>query len=182
MVVVLLAEGFEEIEALTPADLLRRAGLSVIMAGVGGKEITGSHGIKVTADAPAEKIAPETIDALVLPGGLKGTMNLEASQTVQCLIDSCVSHGKILAAICAAPSILAHKGLLKGKNATAFPNFQKDLLEGGAVLSEEYVCKDGQFVTARGMGVSTQFGLKLCEILVSPEKAKELQDTIQWKA
>ena len=89
--------------------------------------------------------------------------------------------GKLVAAICAAPSILAHKGLLAGKNATAFPSFQKDLTEGGAVLSSAYVVRDGQFLTARGMGVSTQFGLALTAALVSPEKAAAIQDGIQWQ-
>ena len=85
-----------------------------------------------------------------------------------------------MAAICAAPSILAHKGLLRGREATAFPSFQKDVEEGGGRLSAEPVVRDGQFVTARGMGVSTQFGLKLAEILASPEKAAEIRASIQW--
>ncbi|MFQ6828546.1 MAG: DJ-1/PfpI family protein, partial [Acutalibacter sp.] len=117
-----------------------------------------------------------------LPGGLPGTHNLEASPAVQRCIDSCVAQGKLVAAICAAPSILAHKGLLAGKNATAFPSFQKDLQEGGALLSESYVVRDGQFLTARGMGVATQFGLALVEALVSPEKAADIRASIQWEA
>ena len=87
-----------------------------------------------------------------------------------------------MAAICAAPSILAHKGLLKGREATAFPSFQKDLEEGGARLSGGYVCRDGQILTARDMGVSTQFGLELISALVSPEKAAEIKASIQWEA
>lgn len=182
MVILLFAEGFEESEALVPADLLRRAKVEVLLTGVGGKRITGSHGITVEMDAEASELDPEQADAVILPGGLPGTTNLEASEPVQKLIDSCVRREKLVAAICAAPSLLAHKGLLKGKNATAFPNFQKDLLEGGAVLSESYVCQDGQFVTARGMGVATQFGLKLCELLASPQKAAEIKASIQWEA
>ncbi len=118
----------------------------------------------------------------MLPGGLPGTHNLEASPAVQACIDGCVKAGKLVSAICAAPSVLAHKGLLKGKNATAFPNFQKDLEEGGACLSESYVVRDGQFLTGRGMGVATQFGLALVEALVSPEKASEIRASIQWEA
>lgn len=182
MVIVLFAEGFEEVEALAPVDLLRRAGLQVVMAGVGGREITGSHGIRTVMDKTVDEVKPEETDALVLPGGLPGTLHLEASPAVQALIDSCAARGKIVGAICAAPSILAHKGLLKGRSATAFPNFQKDLEEGGALLSEEYVCRDGNFITARGMGVATQFGLKLAEVLVSPEKAAEIRAGIQWEA
>lgn len=179
MVVILLAEGFEEIEALTPVDILRRAGLTVKTAGVGGREITGSHGIRVAADMTVREIEPRELTALVLPGGLPGTRNLENSETVQGLIDHCVEQGKLVGAICAAPSILAHKGLLKGRAATAFPDFQQDLVNGGARLSESYVCRDGQFVTARGMGVSAPFGLKLAEILASPEKATAIRAGIQ---
>ncbi len=181
MVVILFAAGFEETEALTPADILRRAGVSVVLAGVGGKKITGSHGITVETDREISELDPAEAEAVVLPGGLPGTTNLEASEAVQRLVDSCVERGKLVAAICAAPSILAHKGLLNGREATAFPNFQKDLTDGGAELSESYVCQDSQFVTARGMGVATQFGLKLAEILVSKEKAAEIRTSIQWE-
>lgn len=181
MVVVFLADGFEEVEALAPVDLMRRAGLKVVLAGVTGMEVTGSHGIKVAADVAAKEVDLSQVEAMMLPGGLPGTLNLEKSKTVQACIDACVKEGKLVSAICAAPSILAHKGLLKGKKATAFPSFQKDLEEGGALLSDEYVCRDGQFLTGRGMGVATQFGLALVKALVSEEKAQELRDSIQWE-
>lgn len=181
MVVVFLADGFEEVEALAPVDIMRRGGLEVVMAGVTGMEVTGSHGIKVTADLAAEDVDSSKLEAMVLPGGLPGTLNLEKSPVVQGCIDNCVKDGKLVAAICAAPSILAHKGLLQGKNATAFPNFQKDLTEGGATLSSAYICRDGQFLTGRGMGVATQFGLALVEALVSKEKAEEIRASIQWE-
>lgn len=181
MVVVFLAEGFEEVEALAPVDIMRRAGLEVVMAGVTGMEVTGSHGIKVAADMAAKDVDVSKLDGMVLPGGLPGTLNLEQSQAVQSCLDRCVEEGKLVAAICAAPSILAHKGLLKGRKATAFPNFQKDLTEGGAALAEEYVCRDGQFLTARGMGVATQFGLALVAAFVSQEKAEEIRSSIQWE-
>ena len=182
MVVVFLAEGFEEVEALAPVDVMRRAGLAVKLAGVTGREVTGSHGICVQTDMDAQEVDATLLEAMVLPGGLPGTHNLEASPAVQRCIDSCVAQGKLVAAICAAPSILTHKGLLAGKNATAFPSFQKDLQEGGALLSESYVVRDGQFLTARGMGVATQFGLALVEALVSPEKAADIRASIQWEA
>lgn len=182
MVVVFLAEGFEEVEALAPVDVMRRAGLAVKLVGVTGREVTGSHGICVQTDMDAQEVDATLLEAMVLPGGLPGTHNLEASPAVQRCIDSCVAQGKLVASICAAPSILAHKGLLAGKNATAFPSFQKDLQEGGALLSESYVVRDGQFLTARGMGVATQFGLALAEALVSPEKAADIRASIQWEA
>ena len=181
MVVVFLANGFEEVEALAPVDVMRRAGLTVKTAGVTGMEVTGSHGITVKADLAAEDVDPSQVEAMVLPGGLPGTPNLEASSAVQACLDACVQGGKLVAAICAAPSILAHKGLLQGKTAISFPSFQKDLTEGGATLSQAYVCRDGQFLTGRGMGVATQFGLALVEALVSPEKAAEIRSSIQWE-
>ena len=150
MVYVFLAEGFEEIEALTPVDLMRRAGLEVGLAGVGGLEITGSHGISVKADLLAEEADMAQAEAIVLPGGMPGTLNLEHSSAVQESIDNCVGKGVLVAAICAAPSILGHKGLLQGKKATAFPKFQQEL--EGAVLSADYVCQDGNILTARGNG------------------------------
>ncbi len=182
MIAILFAEGFEEVEGLAPVDVLRRAGAETVLVGVGGREIAGSHGIKAAMDAEISELDPESVDALVLPGGLPGTTNLENSPAVQALLDSCVRRGKIVGAICAAPSILAHRGLLKGREATAFPKFQKDLTEGGAKLSESYVCQDGNFITARGMGVAVQFGLKLAEVLVSREQAEEIKASIQWEA
>ena len=173
MVVVFLAEGFEEVEALAPVDVMRRAGLAVKLAGVTGREVTGSHGICVQTDMDAQEVDATLLEAMVLPGGLPGTHNLEATPAVQRCIDSCVAQGKLVAAICAAPSILAHKGLLAGKNATAFPS---------ALLSESYVGRDGQFRTARVMGVATQFGLAVVEALVSPEKAADIRASIQWEA
>lgn len=181
MVYVFLAEGFEEIEALAPVDILRRAGVEVALAGVGGREVTGSHGITVKTDVAAEDVDRSVLEAAVLPGGMPGTRNLEASEAVQDVLDWCAGEGKLIAAICAAPSILAHKGLLSGREAIAFPKFQKDVEEGGGRLSADYVVRDGQFLTARGMGVSTQFGLRLAEALASPEKAAEIRASIQWE-
>ena len=179
MVYVFLAEGFELVEALAPVDVLRRAGVEVKLAGVTGREAAASNGVAVKTDVAAEDITRDGLDAIVLPGGLPGTLNLEKSPIVQETIDWCVKEAKLIGAICAAPSILAHKGLLKGREATSFPNFQKDLEEGGAHLSKAYVCQDGRFITGRGMGVSTEFGLKLVEALVSREKAQEIRVSIQ---
>lgn len=183
MIYVFLAEGFELVEAMAPVDILRRAGLSVALAGVGGREIVSSNGVPVKTDVTAQEAAEAAdLEAVVLPGGLPGTLNLEKSQAVQAAIDRCVKEERLVGAICAAPSILAHKGLLKGREATSFPNFQKDLEEGGATLGKGYVCRDGQFITGRGMGVSIQFGLKLVEALVSPEEAARIRTSIQWEA
>lgn len=180
MVYVLLAEGFELVEAMAPVDILRRAKVEVKTVGVTGKVVTASNGVPVTADLELSGATPASLDCLVLPGGLPGTLNLEKSPEVQALLDACVEGGKLVGAICAAPSILAHKRLLNGREATAFPSFQKDLEEGGSRLSQRFVCKDGQFITARGMGVSTQFGLKLAQALTSKETAEEIQAGIQF--
>lgn len=180
MVYVLLAEGFELVEAMAPVDILTRAKVEVKTVGVTGKAVPASNGVTVTADMEIGEAGAEGLDCVVLPGGLPGTTNLEKSPKVQGLIDFCAQNGRLLGAICAAPSILAHKGLLSGREATAFPSFQKDLREGGGRLSEKFVCKDGNFITARGMGVSTQFGLALAAELASPETAEEIKKSIQF--
>lgn len=179
MIYVFLATGFELVEALAPVDILRRAGAQVKLVGVDGPAVTASNGVTVQADLPIAQITYEGLEAVVLPGGLPGTLNLEKSPAVQAAVDHCVEKGKVVGAICAAPSILAHKGLLAGREATAFPRFQPDLEAGGARLSEKYVCQDGPFITGRGMGVSTEFGLALAAALVSPEEASRVRASIQ---
>ena len=181
MVLILFAQGFEEVEALTPVDILRRAGAEAKTAGVGGREITGSHGIPVVTDMTAEEADAADFEAIVLPGGVAGTANLEASPAVQALIDAFAAQEKLVAAICAAPSILAHKGLLKGKTATCYPTFQQALVDGGANLTQTSVVQDGHFLTAKGMGVATQFGLKLAALLAGQETADHIRASIQWE-
>lgn len=181
MVYVFLAEGFELVEAMAPVDILRRAKVEVKTVGVTGKVVAASNGVPVTADIEISEAVKDGLDCIVLPGGLPGTLNLEKSAQVQDFIDFSAGNGKLIGAICAAPSILAHKGLLQGREATAYPSFQKDLTQGGARLSESYVVSDGIFITGRGMGVSTQFGLKLAEALVGPEAANEIKSGIQFE-
>ena len=180
MVYVFLAEGFELVEAMAPVDILRRAKVEVRTVGVSGRQVAASNGVRVEADVELAQAQREGLSAIVLPGGLPGTVNLEQSAGVQGFIDYCAGAGILTAAICAAPSILAHKGLLRGREATAFPNFQKDLEEGGARLSPRFVVRDGTFITARGMGVSTQFGLALAEALASSETAAQIKASIQF--
>lgn len=178
MVYVFLADGFEEMEALAPVDILRRAGVDVRTVGVGAKVITGSHKIPVKTDITVDKIVlNDTLDMIVLPGGMPGTLNLEANPDVLAAVDYCADNNRYIAAICAAPSILGHKGLLEGRYATCFPGFEKDLKD--AMLSEEYVAVDGKYVTARGAGCCLKFGLKLAELLCSPKKAESLESNLQ---
>lgn len=183
MVYLFLANGFEEIEALCPLDLLRRAGVSVMTVGVGEKVVRGSHGIEVIADVTtfeAEKLLEKNpADMVILPGGMPGTLNLKADPIVNKFIKYVVENDKYLAAICAAPSILGELGLLRGKEAICFPGFEDKL--DGAVLSDKSVVCDGKIVTAKGMGVALDFGLALVSVLVDEEMAEQLRVSVQAK-
>ena len=180
MVYVFLADGFEDIEALAPIDILRRANVDVKTVGVTGKEVTSSHGVTVKADISVSDIKLDSdLELIVLPGGMPGTLNLEASVGAQKAIDFCAANDKYIAAICAAPSILGHKGLLKGKKATCFPGFEKDLV--GADACSGLVVIDGKFITGKGPGACIEFGLKLAEILVSADAALNIKAGMQCK-
>ncbi len=179
MILLFLANGFEEIEALATVDILRRAGLEVVTVGVGGESVIGAHGISVKADCPHTQIPAGEVQAVVLPGGLPGTTNLEACTTVQEQVDQAAEAGALLCAICAAPSILGHKGLLKGKRATCYPGYESHLY--GAQCTGESVTVDGTVITAKGAGVSAEFALAIVAALMSPEKAQELGAQMQCR-
>ena len=176
MIYLFLAEGFEEIEALAPLDLMRRAGLAVTTVGVGGTSVTGSHGITVQADIADADYRDEAPEMVILPGGMPGTLNLAASKTVQGAIEAANKTGAYLAAICAAPSILGDLGLLAGKEAICYPGFEDRLR--GARISEKRVVRDGRIVTAAGMGVAVEFGLELVSLLCGEAKATELRRSV----
>ena len=175
MIYLLLAAGFEECEALVPLDLLRRAGLSVKTVAVTAGPVTGSHGITVAADIPATG-ANEPIDLLILPGGMPGTKNLDASPHVDRLIARAQADGGHIAAICAAPMILGKRGLLRGKEAVCYPGFEEYLT--GARLSDRRVVTDGKVITAAGMGVALDFGLALVAALKGEEAANALRAAV----
>ena len=177
MVYVFLAEGFEEMEALAPIDLLRRVGVEVTTVGVGGKLIKGAHGVGFTADSDGEDLDFSDVDCVVLPGGMPGTTNLDASPMVEACLMKAAEKNALIAAICAAPSVLGHKGLLKGKKATCFPGFEEDLL--GALHTGAPVEKDGNIITARGAGVALDFALALVAELKDETAAKELRESLQ---
>ena len=180
MVYVFLANGFEEIEATAPIDVLRRAGAEVLTVGVGSDQITSAHNMKYTTDMTAEEIRLNgDLEMVVLPGGMPGTKNLENSPEVQAAIDFCAESDKWIGAICAAPSILGHKGLLAGRKCTCFPGFEKDL--AGAVVTGGTVVTDGKFITARGAGVALRFALTLTEALFGKEKATTLAVSLQFR-
>lgn len=184
MVYVFLADGFEEIEAAAPIDILRRASLevTVVKAGPGGRAARGSHGMEIAAEMREEEIDasnPKNLEMIVLPGGGAGVENLYKSKIVKEIIARCVKDGIKIGAICAAPSILARLGYLKNIRATAYPSFRNYLAEGGAILEEtKKVLTDGIFTTAAGAGVSVEFGLELAAVLAGGAEAKRIGEQI----
>lgn len=178
MMYLFLAPGFEETEALATLDVLRRAELEVYTVGVGGKVITGSHKIPVTADVMDSEIAPsDDVEGIILPGGMPGTLNLENARTVQAFLDYAWENHKIIAAICAAPSILGHKGFLRGKRAVCFPGYESQL-EGAKVLDTP-VCVDDTIITARGAGVSLEFGFEIVRYFKGIDLARHIRASMQ---
>lgn len=162
MIYVLLADGFEEIEALTPVDMLRRAGCEVRTVGIGKKTITGAHGIPVCADLVSDEATADGVRMVILPGGMPGTKHLAASAFVEETLARVSREGGYLAAICAAPTLLAKYGYLKGKRATCFPGFEKEL--SGAVYTDLPVVTDGKIVTAKDMTEALSFSVALLAI------------------
>ena len=178
MIYLFLANGFEEIEGLTALDVLRRAGEEIMTVGVGSEKIVGSHKVPVICDTTVDKIEKtDDLKAIILPGGMPGTLNLEADKTVQEYIDFANEKGALVCAICAAPSILGHKGLLSGKKAVCFPGFENSL--EGCESCCEYVVTDGKFITAKGAGVCIEFGLEIVKQLRGGELSDEIRKSIQ---
>ena len=173
--VVFFAEGTEECEALLVLDLLRRAKVEVLVASASGsREILSSHKVHITADALAEEVDYSDVDLVVLPGGIPGTPNLAANKTV-----TVAKAGKKVAAICAAPSVLAALGLLEGKNATAHAAFQ-DKLAGAHVLDTEVVV-DGNITTSYGLGGAIPFALELVRQLAGEAEADRIRSAIAYR-
>jgi len=172
-IAVHLADGFEEIEAISIIDVLRRAGLDVVTVSVTGKlEVDGAHQIKVLADKLFESVDYSDVYMIVLPGGMPGASNLNAHEGLKSQIVKFNNENRPLAAICAAPLVFGTLGILKGKQAVCYPGFEK-YLEGAEILSNPFV-ESGNVITGRGPGVAIQFALKLVEKLVSAEKAETL--------
>ncbi len=177
MIYVFLAEGFEETEAIAPIDMLRRAKQNVATVGVTGKVVTGSHGVPVNADITAEELKiGGDMEMIVLPGGMPGTLNEEASDIVQAAIDYCVENDRWIGAICAAPSILGHRGILRGKTAVCYPGFEEAL--EGAEIGTNGVVQDGRIITARGAGVAIDFGLALVGALCGTQTQAQIRASI----
>ena len=179
MVYIFLADGFEEIEALTPYDALKRAEIEVSFVGVNKLEVVGAHGIKVTADILENQVDFNKMTAVVLPGGMPGTLNLEKSQMVNQAIDYANKNNLLIGDICAAPSILGKKGLLKNKKAICYPGFENELQ--GALLSDETVVCDENIITAKGAGVNWEFSLAIIAYLKDDNTACQLAESLQCR-
>ena len=178
---VFLADGFEEIEAITPIDVLRRAGLNVQTVSVMDKQtVSGAHGIPVVADKMFANIHLEDAEMLLLPGGLPGATNLDAHQGLSDMIMTFASEGKALAAICAAPLVFGNRGLLQGKKATCYPGFESYLT--GAEYTAALVEKDDNFITAKGPGAAMDFAFAIVEKYCGVEKVNELKSGMMIKA
>ncbi len=172
-VIVLLAEGFEEIEAVTPIDFLRRGGVEVYMAGVTGSVVKGSHGISLTADGSLSN-APGDADAIVIPGGMPGAENLACSTDVLNLIESVFGKGGLVAAICASPGVvLGRLSVLNHRKATCYPGFQEHF-PSDAVYSDASVVIDDNLITGRGVGSAAAFALEILRYLSGDEAADNI--------
>jgi 4-methyl-5(b-hydroxyethyl)-thiazole monophosphate biosynthesis len=170
---VFLADGFEEIEAIAPIDIMRRAGIEVTTISVSReKEVRGAHGVLVEADRLFEEVSFSDADLLFLPGGMPGTKNLNAHDGLKQLLLKHANEGKKLAAICAAPSILGELGLLKGKEAVCFPGFEETLK--GAIVSDKKVVQSGNIITGKAAGAAIEFALKLVENLKGKSAAEQV--------
>lgn len=174
--VLFLATGFEEIEAISIVDTLRRAGVEVTIAGLQAGAIEGAHGIKVVPDTTIGEIEIEKFDSVILPGGNPGYVNLGKDQRVLDAVKTAFEVGKIVAAICAAPSVLAKVGILKGKRATIYPGMETALT--GAKHINERVVMDGKLVTSQGPGTALEFAITLVELLVGKPKAQEVKSAL----
>ena len=180
MICIFLADGFEMIETLTPCDILHRAGLDVRLVSVSGKDfVRSTHGVDIKADLALSDLDPNAIDMMILPGGMPGAKNLYESKPLLELLMRHAEAKKPIAAICAAPFILGKCGLLRGKSATCYPGFEDDLI--GAHHTPCSVVVDGNIITAKGMGVSLDFALAICELLCGKDKRDEIARAIMYE-
>lgn len=175
MTIIFLADGFEELEAISPTDILRRGGVKVLTVGVGNKTVSGSHGIRIECDITDKELENlnETIDCVILPGGMPGTLNLGKSEAVEKAVTGTLGNGGLICAICAAPSLLGRWNILDGKNAVCYPGFEDKLT--GARISTLPVVHDGNIITAIGPGAASEFGFEILTAL----KGVELCDDIK---
>ena len=175
MVYVLLGTGFEETEALTPIDLLRRAGIEVLSVGVNGKTVFGGHNIGIEADITLDELDLTNLQMLVIPGGLGGVASIRASKASMDAIAFAAENGKFVAAICAGPTILADLKITDGKNVTCYPGCEGQMGQA-KVLAGKASVRDGNVITGTSAGCAIPFGLALIEALKGPETAKAIAE------
>ena len=178
-VLVPLAQGCEELEAITITDLLTRAGIHVVTAGLDDKVVIASRGMKLVADKELDGVLNDDFDMVVLPGGLPGADHLNNDQRIQTIVKRLAANNKYTAAICAAPRVLATAGLLEGKHATSFPGALDKFPVANMTYEEKAVVVDGKVVTSRGPGTAMDFSLTLIELLVGKEKRDEVELALQ---
>lgn len=178
-ILIPLAQGFEEIEAVTNIDVLRRAGLDVLTAGIGSRKIEGDHGIKVEADTEISEVAADELSAVVLPGGMPGAANLRDSGRLLKIIRDINEKGGLCAAVCAAPMVLDAAGILADKNATSYPGFEEEM--PSCNYQEERVVIDGNIITGRGPGVAMEFAMAVVEYLLDAKERAQLEESMLVK-
>lgn len=179
MVAILLGKGFEEAEAIVPADLLRRAGVEVRLVALEGRAVEGSHGITVQADLTLSEVNPDELEMLMLPGGLGGVAAIQNSLGALALIDQAYARGVYLAAICAAPTILARVGILDRRSAVCYPGMEDEM--GSAVVDKgASVVVDGHIITGRAAGAAFDFGLRLVSVLKGPNAAEDVRNAVHY--
>jgi 4-methyl-5(b-hydroxyethyl)-thiazole monophosphate biosynthesis len=182
---VFLATGFEEIEALTVVDILRRAGVEVTVAGLTPNVTEGKHGVKVAPDKSIDDVSVEDFDAVVVPGGNPGYKNLRKDPRVITMVKKAFNSNKIVAAICAGPTVLSDAGVLEGKACTIYPGMDEELAAGGGKPKHDIVVVDGNIITSRGPATALPFALKLAEKLAGKQAAEEvskktLANILRW--
>lgn len=178
MIYVFLADGFEDMEAIIPNDILRRAKFEVKTVGVTGKSVKSGTGIVMNTDVAVEEIQTKELKAIVLPGGMPGTTNLNNCKKVHDIINFCIQNNILIGAICAAPMILGEMGLLKNKHVCAFPGTEEHLK--GAIISNDYLCKDGNIITAKGPGAAAEFSFAMIEYLSSKRAVNIIRKSMQF--
>ncbi len=178
-VLVPLAQGCEELEAVTIIDLLRRAGISVVSAGLDREPVVASRGTRLLPDTTLDEALEHDYDMVVLPGGQPGADNLNNDTRIRELLKKMANSGKFTAAICAAPAVLARAGILDGKRATGFPGTLEKLVSPNITIENNPVVRDGKVITSRGPGTAMDFALELIEILSGKEKRTQVEAGLQ---
>jgi len=177
-VLIPLANGCEELEAVTVIDLLRRAGIEVVTAGLADGPVTASRGVVLIPDRSLDQVLDDDFDMIVLPGGLPGADHLDADPRIHALLQRMAEQDRYTAAICAAPKVLLNAGLLDGHKATAYPGVMDDLMGAGSQFVQDAVVTDGKVVTSRGPGTAMDFALTLIERLLGADKREEVENPL----